>query len=168
MSSRRWACPLDASSARHAAQVFDKYATTTAASGTGGSGAGAGPAALPPRQLKLALMACQGFAPTDFEVDRAAARGGAGGVALPQFVELLEAKARMEPHGEGSRSRAAFGLLDGGHKGFLTLSDLHAAVALVAPGLPAATAAVAFREADGDDDRRVSLREFERVAADCR
>jgi hypothetical protein len=80
------------------------------------------------------------------------------GVTLPQLCDLVARKlATQEPD---EVVRRAFRAFDPQAKGFVSLADLHAAVARVAPNLPQHTVALAFAQLDGDRDGRVAYGDF--------
>lgn len=83
---------------------------------------------------------------------------GTAGVTLEQLCELAARKlALQEPEEVVRRSFRAF---DRRAKGYVSHSDLEAAVERVAPQLPKHTVALAFTELDADADGRVAYGDF--------
>jgi hypothetical protein len=94
--------------------------------------------------------------------------GGDGGLACPgiELPRLCEAMAhRLALQEPDEVIRRAFRAFDPTAKGYISLADLEAAVANVAPGLPAHTVELCFRQLDADGDGRVSFRDFSAMMA---
>ena len=80
------------------------------------------------------------------------------GLSLPQVCELITRKLALQEPDEVVRR--AFRAFDGQAKGYVSLADLEAAVAAVAPHLPRHTVALAFNQLDADRDGRVAYGDF--------
>ena len=74
-----------------------------------------------------------------------------------------DAKARREDARRTIRARAVFDAFDARRVGHLTLEDAVAAFATAAPATPCGVVADVFREADVDDDGKVTFEEFKGV-----
>jgi Ca2+-binding EF-hand superfamily protein len=74
-----------------------------------------------------------------------------------------DAKARREDARRTIRARAVFDAFDARRVGHVTLEDAVAAFATAAPATPCGVVADVFREADVDDDGKVTFEEFKGV-----
>ena len=83
------------------------------------------------------------------------------GLTLPQLCEIAARKLALQEPEEVVRR--AFRAFDRRAKGYVSLGDLEAAVANVAPQLPRHTVALAFDQLDADRDGRVAYGEFVRM-----
>ena len=84
-------------------------------------------------------------------------------MTLPRLCELMARKLALQEPDEVIRR--AFRAFDPTAKGYISLADLEAAVATVAPGLRAHTVELCFRQLDSDGDGRVSFRDFSAMMA---
>ncbi|XP_062518785.1 EF-hand calcium-binding domain-containing protein 11-like [Corticium candelabrum] len=106
--------------------------------------------------VTVALTGLFGYSPDEEEVGKL--MNGRECLYFDDFFEAVAVRfANRDIHDE---IRQIFVAMDGGCRGFLTLSDLERAMKVVAPRLEK-RAVEMFREVDSDGDGRVSFRDFE-------
>lgn len=112
-------------------------------------------------ELRAAHLALLGHLPSLVELDALLpkrADGAPCGIELPELCEALERKLALQDPDEVVRR--AFRAFDASHKGFVSLADLEAVMASVAPHLPRETVRLIFAQLDTDRDGRVSYKDF--------
>ena len=119
-------------------------------------------------EAKLAFISVLGYKPSKFELNSLFTEEE---VSLPAFNRVMSARLRhVDPT---DRVRDTFRAFDISRTGYLTLEDLHAALAAVKSSsgggggslaLPVQTISEMFEEADQDCDGRISFRDFEASA----